>query len=342
MEADEVDPVFEADVYASYGRLEQALETIESAVHRHPEREAYELKLLELLAGQGNADRFQQETNRIKSQSRFTSAEFWAKVETIAQRLPPTETAPGTAAPAIPAPPAHDDTDLLIDQIKQFSLRVRGDEALLPSDPPPEIDAGIAHPGAAESHDHDIPWVPVEKSPPDSPEAARPSEPSFASLDDPDRSIDFASNPVNEPRPTDIGSENKVFEDLASESIDTLLKELSALHFERHFQEEHPGNPDNSTPDHDGGEAALSVSPVRSSNSTSTGDPAQAPEDCRPADSPLQATTTDLETKLDLARAYSDMGDYQQARQFLKEVMNHGSPSQRAEAEALLAALAHH
>jgi pilus assembly protein FimV len=343
MEADEVDPVFEADVYASYGRLEQALETIESALHRHPEREAYELKLLELLACQGNGDRFQQETNRIKSQARFNSAEFWGKVETIAQRLPPVETAPGAAAPPSPAPPAHDDTDRLIDQIKQFSLRVRGDEASLPSEPPPEIDAGTTHPGAAESLDHGIPWVPVEKSTSDSPEGPTtgPTAPSFAALDDPDHSIDFSSNPVHETRSTDTGPENKDFEDLASESIDTLLKELSALHFERHFQEEHPGSPDNGAPDHDG-ERSLSVSPVRSSNGTGIGDPAQAPEDPGPADSPQQATTTDLETKLDLARAYSDMGDYQQARQFLQEVMSHGSPSQRAEAEALLAALAHH
>jgi len=50
--------------------------------------------------------------------------------------------------------------------------------------------------------------------------------------------------------------------------------------------------------------------------------------------------TDETETKLDLARAYIDMGDMEGARDILDEVMNEGSDSQRSEAKGLMTSLA--
>jgi pilus assembly protein FimV len=58
----------------------------------------------------------------------------------------------------------------------------------------------------------------------------------------------------------------------------------------------------------------------------------------------VDATQRDLEpvsmsevgTKLDLARAYMDMGDPDGARSILGEVLSEGSPAQRQEAQRLL------
>jgi len=50
-------------------------------------------------------------------------------------------------------------------------------------------------------------------------------------------------------------------------------------------------------------------------------------------------TMTDVGTKLDLARAYIDMGDPEGARSILDEVLAEGNPAQRKEAERLLAGL---
>ena len=44
-------------------------------------------------------------------------------------------------------------------------------------------------------------------------------------------------------------------------------------------------------------------------------------------------------TKLDLARAYIDMGDPEGARSILDEVRKEGTPVQRQEAERLIAGL---
>ena len=51
------------------------------------------------------------------------------------------------------------------------------------------------------------------------------------------------------------------------------------------------------------------------------------------------STMSEVGTKLDLARAYIDMGDPEGARSILEEVLKEGSSGQRKEAERLLASL---
>jgi pilus assembly protein FimV len=48
---------------------------------------------------------------------------------------------------------------------------------------------------------------------------------------------------------------------------------------------------------------------------------------------------TEVGTKLDLARAYLDMGDPDGARSILNEVIEEGDPAQRQEARQLLDSL---
>ena len=50
-------------------------------------------------------------------------------------------------------------------------------------------------------------------------------------------------------------------------------------------------------------------------------------------------TMSEVGTKLDLARAYMDMGDPEGARNILEEVMHEGSTTQRQEAERLMESL---
>jgi pilus assembly protein FimV len=51
------------------------------------------------------------------------------------------------------------------------------------------------------------------------------------------------------------------------------------------------------------------------------------------------ATMSEVGTKLDLARAYMDMGDPEGARSILDEVLQEGSPVQKKEAERLISSL---
>ncbi len=51
------------------------------------------------------------------------------------------------------------------------------------------------------------------------------------------------------------------------------------------------------------------------------------------------SSSEEVATKLDLARAYQEMGDAEGARELLQEVVNEGDSGQRQTALALLAAL---
>ena len=55
-----------------------------------------------------------------------------------------------------------------------------------------------------------------------------------------------------------------------------------------------------------------------------------------PLDSPVAGGTDEMETMLDLAKAYIDMGDEQNAYKALKDIAARGNPLQQTEANELL------
>jgi pilus assembly protein FimV len=52
-----------------------------------------------------------------------------------------------------------------------------------------------------------------------------------------------------------------------------------------------------------------------------------------------EASADDAATKLDLAKAYQDMGDKEGAKELLQEVLKEGSDAQKSEAKNLLSAI---
>jgi pilus assembly protein FimV len=59
-----------------------------------------------------------------------------------------------------------------------------------------------------------------------------------------------------------------------------------------------------------------------------------------PTPSVLDGQWHDAATKLDLAKAYQEMGDVEGAREILQEVLHEGDDQQKSEAQGLLAKLA--
>jgi pilus assembly protein FimV len=58
-----------------------------------------------------------------------------------------------------------------------------------------------------------------------------------------------------------------------------------------------------------------------------------------PTPSVLDGQWHDAATKLDLAKAYQEMGDVEGAREILQEVLHEGDEQQKAEAQSLIARL---
>src|SRR5467141_2437564 len=76
MEADEVDPIAEADVYMAYGRDAQAEEILREALQKDARRTAVHSKLLEIYANRRDASAFEQTALKLKSLTNGSGPEW--------------------------------------------------------------------------------------------------------------------------------------------------------------------------------------------------------------------------------------------------------------------------
>jgi pilus assembly protein FimV len=86
---DEVDPISEADVYLAYGRYKQAEDLMRNAIGQHPERDECKLKLLEIYYAAENKSAFADYAKELQEQNKDANREFWLKVQEMGQELCP-------------------------------------------------------------------------------------------------------------------------------------------------------------------------------------------------------------------------------------------------------------
>src|SRR5438093_3482506 len=82
MEADEVDPIAEADVYMAYGRDAQAEEILKEALQKDARRTAVHSKLLEIYANRRDVTAFEQTALKLKSLTNGSGPE-WDKAAAL-------------------------------------------------------------------------------------------------------------------------------------------------------------------------------------------------------------------------------------------------------------------
>jgi pilus assembly protein FimV len=105
MEAEEVDPIAEADVYMAYGRDAQAEEILREAVQKDPNRTPVHAKLLEIYANRKDAKSFEQSALKLKSLTGGAGPD-WDKAAALGRSIDPQNGlygAKGAAAPAVAA-----------------------------------------------------------------------------------------------------------------------------------------------------------------------------------------------------------------------------------------------
>ncbi|MFZ1907507.1 MAG: FimV/HubP family polar landmark protein, partial [Burkholderiales bacterium] len=98
MEADEVDPIAEADVYMAYGRDAQAEEILKEALQKDAKRPAIHAKLLEIYAGRHDATSFEQTARNL--QALTGSGPEWEKAAAFGRSIDPQNSLYGGAAEA--------------------------------------------------------------------------------------------------------------------------------------------------------------------------------------------------------------------------------------------------
>ena len=89
IQADEVDPLAEAEVYMAYGRDEQAEEVLKDASAKNPERHELKLKLLEIYQNRKDVTSFETLAEELYPADGKVPAAVWAKVVEMGKIVSP-------------------------------------------------------------------------------------------------------------------------------------------------------------------------------------------------------------------------------------------------------------
>ena len=293
------DALAEADIYIAYGRYLQAVELLTEAVNNEPANSAYRTKLIELYVDMGERQNAAEQLDELRAHG---DADAIARAEKALGEMADADVEGDDAEPL------------------HFSGPSGADEQLADADSAaPE--AVATAPEAAEqaaSFEADLPGDDAsvsEPAPAGEPEATpvslEPQDPLEFSLEDLE-----AAKPAESP-----GS--AVSQAPASEAAkDTQTLEFDELDIVVDSAEPAPGEESFDLEDE--------LTPAAHSD-------VSAQESAAEEEEVLIADDSDqMATKLDLARAYLDMGDGESARGMLEEVAGNGSAQQRQEAQELL------
>ena len=314
IDADEVDPIAEADVYMAYGRDTQAEEILKDALNKDPSRLAIHSKLLEIYAARRDVQNLEQTAMKIKELT-GAEGEDWDKAIVLGRTADPGNSLYGgdpeatvMIRPAALSAGAAPALDFDLDAAAPGATPDIALEAGTPAAPAPasvDFDLG-ADDAPAPAAEEKTDFAPGGTIIIDSTEAQsasggldfdlgmgepeKPAEPA-AALSTPAPSVDAGGLDFN--LDLDSDSDKTVMMPSASKSE----VDLSAISFDL-------GTPDIAAP-------------------AAEGDP----------------RWQEVATKLDLAKAYEEMGDKDGARDLLNEVAKEGDDAQQNQARQMLAKL---
>lgn len=313
---DEVDPIAEAEVYLAYGRDETAEEILKEAIVKNPQREELKVKLLEIYHQRNDVNAFTTLAEELYAQTGGKGGKHWDKVADLGRKLDPEnpmfrggKPAAKAAAGAAVGAAALADT-------------LTGLAAAEPSTAPPAKSGPTG--GDSETLDFDL-------------GAGTPAEPK-AGAPAPEFDFDLgAPAPPSAPQSVDFAATMKMDEPLdfgAAPAASTPDAGLDALDFgspaEENVIDFAPSKPSTAAP-------AAAEAGSAGEEFADLGVPATHEEATPVEDSGGLQQWDETATKLDLAKAYIDMGDAEGARSILDEVMSEGSEQQKKQARELAA-----
>ncbi len=317
IDTDEVDPIAEAEVYLAYGRDAQAEEILKDALKKDPQRQEVYLKLLEIHAQHNKPSAFETVAAELYAVA-HGQGDVWQKAVALGRQLDPDNPMFAEAR----AGAALSDT-------QTFSV-------------PPELTSEVSLAPAASP-------------------AARSEQENYDLKLDAD--IAQAGGPGSRlPRDTLAGAQSEFEKSTAAPAPGAFSRSAAAAATAALVDTIGKGKPLTESPPADD-KIAASGFPDLEFHLDDTPAPAPAPaapaaahpaidlqklnlsfdddrstfEDATP--SVLDGQWHDAATKLDLAKAYQEMGDVEGAREILQEVLREGDDGQKTEAQGLIAKL---
>lgn len=313
-ETGEVDPLSEADVYIAYGRYQQAEELIKQAIEKFPERPELKHKLLEIYFSAKKSKEFTKLAEELHGQGlEGGNPGAWSKITSMGKELNPSHALFAGATGGMLAGD-EDLEDLGLDlgpEFTQTTTDVR--ETDLASDEIDSMDlSGLENLDELDSESLSTDLA-LDSEFLNKMESGTVEEEGGLDIDlsDLGGTAGQKAAPQAEAEPFDLSEveqagaidleDSEGLDNLDLESIERELEGLS-------------GNLDTQTE-----EGALELPEVGGEELSLDLD-----------------STDEVTTKLDLARAYIDMGDNEGAKSILEEVVSEGSDQQKREANELL------
>lgn len=364
------DALGEADIYIAYGRFPQAAELLQSAINDEPQRSDLRLKLMEVYAEMGDRNGFARQDSELREIGGSA-----AELDQIKARYPAMAVAAGAGFAAAaaaeenldsfslddlaldePSPKAaagdQDDAfDLSLDDLESEldrDLQAAGNTASLDDLDSLSLDDDLDFSSPVEQADSKDDDLGFDLSLPESGDSSldlsgdladfsldldTPAKPAAAAEDDFLLSLDdeLSAAPVVAEPSFDLPSEQ------AGGDFD-----LSA-DFDLSLNDEAPAQPssDSFAAQLDEVSAELDLLSDDLDQPADLGMPASTASSGMDNDDDFDflSGTDETATKLDLARAYIDMGDTEGARDILDEVITEGNEGQQSEARELIAKL---
>ncbi len=328
-EQNEVDPIQEADVYLAYGRYQQAEELIKQAIADHPERDDSKLKLLEIYYASENTEQFISFVNQLKSEGKEQDANFWVKVEEMGKEILPSEQAGTLTAPVDQAEQATIDINQQQDSVVStngFATELEDEldfdlDTFKLSDNEEQSTVEKAISLEESKQDEGLEFNFSEDKEEKTEELL--AESSIESEEIEALDFDFNTEESNEADDFDL--------DLNSETGDE-IKDIVAGE-EDDVQEETEATLDelaSNIQEEDSFDFSFDESLLEGAGSSEE-------QNSLSKDGVADLTDMDeFETKLDLAKAYIDMGDEGAAKLIVEEVLENGNEQQQETAKTLL------
>ena len=316
MESEEVDPIAEADVYMAYGRDAQAEEILKEALQKDAKRVPVHAKLLEIYAHRKDSRFFEETALKLKNLTGGAGPE-WDKAALLGRSIDPgnglygggaSVAAPAAAAPAAAMAAAAPALDFDLGagtspgtSLPDLSLGDRKEEPSASS--PLDFDLGADSTGSGNRTSDFTPegTLIMDKGAPET---------------SADGGLDFN---------LDLGEEVK--KAAPAPVMATAVEPSGGLDFDLDLDiggDKSPSPAVASGPSMDLSDISLDLGSVGEPSASGAGNDPKWQE---------------VATKLDLAKAYEEMGDRNGARELLGEVMKDGDSSQKGQAEQLLAKL---
>jgi len=360
-EISEVDPLSEADVYLAYGRYKQAEELVSQAIEKNPQRAELKMKLLEIHYAAKDGDAFALQADLVRDDFSTKHTELWARVLEMGHELAPQNPLFGGAGGASSgashdagkavdefdlgdlnfdaknSTSAKDDLSLDFDlsgagakaspAAKNTSKTGATDESAL------DFDLGDLQlhdekpgqskaPAAEDEHSLDFDLSAFD-------EAEKAASATTAKTQNEGLDFDFSAFEQSEESPAgaaksavpkasqddgldiDFGVGTQAVSTPATAKRDANVVDFNVSNAE--------GAADNELLDQPNSEVALADGGIDGE-----------------LDDALFADVDEIGTKLDLAKAYIDMGDSEGARSILDEVIEEGNDNQKQEAQVLM------